>query len=41
MKTLSAVKALLTARLQANMKDRVPVFVSLLNTAYWDCPFMS
>jgi ABC-type uncharacterized transport system permease subunit len=33
MKTLRAVKALLTARLRANMKDRVPVFVSLLNTA--------
>lgn len=33
MKTLGVVKALLTARLQANMKDRVPVFVSLLNTA--------
>lgn len=33
MKTLSALKALLIARLQGNMKDRVPVFVSLLNTA--------
>jgi ABC-type uncharacterized transport system permease subunit len=32
MKTVSAVRALLSARLKANLKDRVPVFVSLLNT---------
>ncbi|MBC2656609.1 ABC-2 family transporter protein [Pseudomonas sp. MSSRFD41] len=33
MKTFSAVKALLSARLRANLKDRMPVFSSLLNTA--------
>lgn len=33
MRAVSAVSALLSARLRANLRDRVPVFVSLLNTA--------